>query len=189
MAIEEAAPGTDAGAFEHLFDDWLDPIYAFVARRVEDREAAEEVTTRTFERAIQSLSSGRIPVEELPRFLLRVASSAVVDHARRRRRDLPPGLRASDLDEPGDAEAAAWLADAEAARAFAAAVDGIALRRAVLRLNDNDLRVVLLHYLDGFDLDAVAAALACSREEAASRSRRALGSLHAEHPRADANVA
>ena len=132
MAIQDAAPAVDADAFGRLFDDWLDPIYGFVARRVADREAVEEVTARTFERALDVLLQGRGPPREIGGFLLRVASSAVVDHARRLRREIPAGVRASDLDEDGDAEAALWLADAVAARMFAAAVDGIALRRATL---------------------------------------------------------
>lgn len=189
MAIDHAAPAVDESAFGRLFDEWLDPIYGFVARRVEDREAAEDVTTRTFHRAAEVLRDRDLPVDQLPGILLRIAGSAVLDHARRMRRDLPANVRASDLDQEGDAEAAAWLADASASRAFAAAVDGIALRRAILRLDDADLRMILLRYLDGLDLDGVAAVVGCSRDDAAARARAALAALQAELPRAEAHVA
>src|SRR5215211_3930981 len=189
MAIEEAPPAADATELGRIFDDWLEPIYGFASRRIDDRDAAEDVTTRTFERAFQALRQGSIDVEELAGFILRVASSAVVDHARRLRRAIPPGVRASDLDEEGDGQAAAWLAEATAARVFAAAVDGITLRRAVLRLDDDDLRRGLLRYLDGLDTDAIAAVLGCNRETAVARLNEALGAVLDELPQARDHVA
>jgi RNA polymerase sigma-70 factor, ECF subfamily len=189
MAIEEAPPAADATELGRVFDDWLEPIYGFVARRIDDRPSAEDVTTRTFERAAHELARGSLALDDLPGFLLRVASSAVVDHARRLRKPIPPDVRASDLDEEGDAEAAVWLADAIASRVFAAAVDGNALRRATLRLDDDDLRVVLLRYLDGLDNDGIAAVLATSREAAAVRLHRALGAVIEDLPEPRAYVA
>ena len=189
MAIEAAPPAADTAELGRLFDDWIEPIYGFVARRIDDRQAAEDVTARTFERAVQELLRGSVELEDVPGFLLRVASSAVVDHARRLRKQIPPNVRASDLDEDGDAEAAAWLADATASRVFAAAVDGNALRRATLRLDDDDLRVVLLRYLDGLDSDATAAVLGSSREAAAMQLHRALAALLDDLPEARAHVA
>lgn len=189
MAIDRAAPAVDVSAFGRAFDDWLDPIYGFVARRVPDREAAEAVTARTFERAVESLTTGGLTLDALGGFLLRVASSAVLDHARRERRNLPPGVRATDLDEDGDAEAALWLADAAAARAFTAAIDGIELRRAVGTLDDGELRVVLLRYLDGLDADGMAAVLACPPDQASLSVHRALATLHPIVLTADSHVA
>jgi RNA polymerase sigma-70 factor (ECF subfamily) len=189
MAIEEARAAVDASVFGRVFDESLDVVYGFVARRLDDRDAAEAVTARTFERGLEAVSQGSRTLDELPGFLLRVAASAVVDHARRQRRDIPLGVRARDLDEAGDAESAAWLADAAAARLFTGAVDAIALRRATLRLEDPDLRIVLLRYLDGLETDAIAAAVGCPNDEAALRLHRALAALHASLPRSDANVA
>jgi RNA polymerase sigma-70 factor (ECF subfamily) len=189
MAIDPAAPAVDATSVGRFFDDWIDTVYGFVARRVEDREAAEEVTARTFQRAIGELRDGRLGLDELSGFLLRVAGSAVLDHARRQRRTLPSGVRATDLDDEGDAEAALWLADAEAARALEAAIDGIELRRAVGALDDQERRLVLLRYLDGLDADGMAAVLACPPEQAALGVHRALTALHPSLPERDAHVA
>ena len=189
MAIESAAPAVDIAAFARAFDEWLDPIYGFVARRVEDRDAAEAVTARTFERAAESIAKGSIGAEELGGFLLRVAASATLDHARRQRRALPTTSRATDLDEDGDAEAALRTANAIAARTFAAAIDGIALRRALTGLDDAELHLVLLRYLDGLDADGIAAVVASPAESASLRLHRALATLHPTAERADAHVA
>lgn len=189
MALDEAAPAVDVTAFGHAFDEWLEPVYEFVARRVPDRDAAEAVTARTFARAVESLTRGSLPLGELGGFVLRVASSAVLDHVRRERRNLPANVRATDLDEDGDAEAALWLADAAAARAFAAAIDGIELRRAFTGLDDREVRTLLLRYLDGLNAEGMAAVLACPPDVASLGVHRALAALHPSVPDADAHVA
>lgn len=178
MTTQERAPALDVAAFSSAFDEWLEPIYGFVARRVHDRDAAEVVTTRTFERAASSFAAGTLTIDEVGAFLLKVAASAVVDHARRQRRDVPSGTRAADLDEPGDAEAASWLADAGAARSFTGAIDGIHLRRAVTALHDDDLRLVLLRYLDGLDADGIAAVTGQPAEATSLGLHRALRTLN-----------
>ncbi len=168
-----------AVALGKLYDDVLPAIYAFVAPRVPDRWAAEDVTTRIFERA----AAKTVDVEGtngLAGFLHRVAASAVLDHVRRGRGPLPRDARASDFDTPGDRAAIAVLVDANAARAFAAAIDRIALRRAAARLADDRLHVLLLRYLDGFATTELAAALACSEADAQLQLDEALRALEAE---------
>jgi RNA polymerase sigma-70 factor (ECF subfamily) len=189
MAIEDAAPAVDLMAFGRAFDEWLEPVYGYVARRLDDRDAAEAVTARTFERAAETLARGTISLEEVGGFLLRVAASATLDHVRRLRRNLPIGARATDLDEPGDAEAALWLADAAAARTFTAAIDGIELRRRVAALDDGELRIVLLRYLDGLDQAGMAAVLACPPDGASLALHRALATLEPAEQRSSAHVA
>ena len=58
------ATGTDAAAFGKVFDAALPRIYEFFARRVEDRQVAEELTTTTFERALGVFSHDSARVNE-----------------------------------------------------------------------------------------------------------------------------
>ena len=83
----------------------------FVARRVEDRTVAEDLTAATFQRALGVVRGADFGNASFGGFLYRVAASAVVDHARRARRAIPSGVRASDLDEGGDAKAAETIGD------------------------------------------------------------------------------
>lgn len=176
----DAMPGAaiDAEAFERFYDDHLDRVYAFVARRFEDRAIAEELTTIAFDRACEVARAGTVGPEDLATFTLRVAASAVVDHARRARRPIPPGVRASDLDEGDDdrAEAEA-LSDEVAARVFSMAIDGDLLRRAVLNLDEAHRRAILLAYFDTLAPAEVATALGCSVAEVPLRVHRALRAL------------
>src|SRR5438067_1095194 len=92
----------DARAFGTLYDEYLPRIYAFVARRIEDRPAAEELTAATFRRALGAVRGDELPNAAIGGFLYRVAASAVVDHARRSRRAIPATVRAIDLDVGDD---------------------------------------------------------------------------------------
>ena len=166
----------DSAAFGKLFDADLPRIYEFFARRVDDRLVAEELTTATFERALSAFRDGEVRAP-FGGFLYRVAASAVVDHARRRRKPIPRDIRASDLDAPGDREAAAALANDAATRAFAAAIDRSRLRQAFTRLNDEDRNLIVLRYLDGLEIDELCAVSGASRQALAVSLHRALRAL------------
>lgn len=175
-----AGARADAAAFGELYDFYLPRIYGFIARRVEDRAVAEDLTSTTFERALGAIRRDDFRNASFGGFLYRVASNAVIDHARRTRRTVPLGVRASDLDEAGDRDAAELLGDEAAARAFAAAIDRDALRRAMLRLPATHRQVILLRYFDGLEPAELASALGCSRQTLAVKVHRALRAMRAE---------
>jgi RNA polymerase sigma-70 factor (ECF subfamily) len=176
-AGDEAGPADmpfDAATFGALYDRYLPNIYAFIGRRVEERSVAEAITASTFERALLAAQRRDLPDALIGVFLYRVAANAVVDHARRARRQIPPEVRASDLDEGDDRIQAEAISDAAAARAFGSAVDGEYLRRALVRIPEGDRRVILLSYFDGLEPDELAAALGCNRAEVGLKLHRAL---------------
>lgn len=168
----------DPAAFGELYDFYLPRIYAYVARRIEDRSMAEDLTATTFERALGAVR-GEFRNASFGGFLYRVATNAVVDHVRRERRTIPLGVRASDHDTDGDRDAAEAISDESATRAFAAAIDRDTLRRAIARLPEVHRRVILLKYFDGLEIDELCAALGCSRQTFAVKLHRALRALRA----------
>lgn len=174
-----AGAPADGAALGKLYDLYLPRIYAFVARRVDDRTVAESLTATTLERAFAALVGGDVASESIGGFLYRVAATAVVDHARRGRRTVPHGVRASDLDQGDDRAIAESIADEAATRAFAASIDGHRLRRALVRLPDADRRVILLRYFDGLGPDEMCAALACSRATLTAKLQLAMQALRA----------
>lgn len=169
----------DAAAFGALYDDYLPRIYAFIARRLDDRSVAEELTATTFERALKAMREQDLPAPLMGGFLYRVAANAIVDHARRARRAIPPDVRASDFDTGDDRIDAEAISDEAAARTFASAIDRDRLRRVLERLPEADRRVVLLSYFDGLETAEFCAALGCNPTEAALKLHRALRALWA----------
>ena len=169
---------SDDRAFGKLYDRHLPKVYEFFARRIEDREAAENLTAATFQRALAAVRADEVGAS-FNAFLYRVAGSAVVDHARRGRKPIPKGVRAADLDGPGDREAAEAIANEAATRAFAAAIEGSRLRRAFTRLSDDDRHLIVLRYFDGLEIDELCAAAGMTRQAFAVSLHRALRALRA----------
>jgi len=183
MAIERSeqlAVALDRATFARLFDDLLPTVYAFVASRIDDRAAAEEVTAATFRRATEVARLEAFDATGFAAFAFRVAASALVDQARRSRGVYPSGVRASDFDRETDPRRSAQATtDETAARVFSAAIDRRALRRAIQRLPDAQRRLIVLRYMDGLTADEQCAALGWNRETLARRINGALRALHA----------
>jgi RNA polymerase sigma-70 factor (ECF subfamily) len=156
----------DGSAFAELYDFYLPRVYGFIFRRVRDRDVAEDLTSMTFQRALENVRRPDFRNESLGGWLYRVASNAVVDHVRRDRHNVPIG----DLDgrdEPVDT----------ALDALAAALDRDVLRRALRQLPNNHRELLVLRFYDDLDVTEICAVLSCSREVLAVRLHRALRAL------------
>ncbi len=98
-SLVEAAQ-QDASRFADLYDRHFDRVYAFVARRVGDRDAAEEVTAEVFHRALANLRKFEWRGAPFGAWLIRIAANAVSDRSRRRAREV--AVDTADLPDPGE---------------------------------------------------------------------------------------
>jgi RNA polymerase sigma-70 factor (ECF subfamily) len=73
----------DPGRFADLYDVHFDRVYAFIARRVRDRDAAQDLTSDVFHKALANL--GKYEPRGVPfvAWLMRIASNAVADRWKR----------------------------------------------------------------------------------------------------------
>jgi RNA polymerase sigma-70 factor, ECF subfamily len=73
----------DPGRFGELYELNFERVYAFVARRVQDRAEAQDLTSEVFHKALANI--GRFEWRDVPfgAWLLRIASNAVTEHLRR----------------------------------------------------------------------------------------------------------
>lgn len=163
----------DGDACAVFFDDNLGALYAYIARRVENRSVAQDLTATTLQRTLSIAQSGAIESASAEALSLRLAAGAVVDHARLTRGSAPDSKRLFEVGAP-DAEV---LSDEAAIRVFAGAIDGHLLRRAVLDLPEAHRRMIVLAYFDALRPDAVGAAIGCTGAEVAVRLNRALRTL------------
>jgi RNA polymerase sigma-70 factor (ECF subfamily) len=173
---------TDAEAFSELYDFYLPRVYGFVARRIDDRATAEEITAITFQRGLETIRSGTIRNDAFGGWLYRVAASAIVDRARRAERDLPPGVRVGDLDEPDVERRQPLVGDEVATAEFAAALDREQLRTALRRLTEPQRRILVLKFFDDLSTPELCTALGVSAGTLAIRLQRALRALHQAVP-------
>jgi RNA polymerase sigma-70 factor, ECF subfamily len=165
----------DSAAFAELYDFYLPRVFGFIYRRVQDRCVAEDLTSMTFQRALETLRRPEFRNDCFGGWLYRVASNAVVDHVRQNRRF----VSLADCEEPGDL----------ALDALAAALDRDQLRRALLSLSNTYREVLVLRFYDDMDTSEICAVLGCSRETFAVRLHRALRALRVAVAKESADVA
>lgn len=168
----------DAEAYGTLFDHYLPRVYGFVARRVGDRASAEEITASTFQRGLEAIRSGTLRSETIGGWLVRVAANAIVDRGERTGREIPAGVRASDVAEPDAQHGQPLVGDAVATAAFGAAFERGEMRRALDRLTEPQRRVIVLKFFDDLTDLELCGALGVSAATLGVRLERALRALN-----------
>jgi len=171
----------DPTAFGSLYRRYVDRIYAFAHRRTWTREAAEDITAATFERAYRHLDRFDADGAGFGPWLFRIAANELVDHYRREGRSRTDrGQRALRVlaDDP--------VADD---------VDGIerdddvqAMLAALGTLRPRYQRALTLRYLAELDADEAAEAMGCSKPVLAVTLHRALSALRRATERAEPDL-
>ena len=145
---------TDPEAFAQLYRSHADRVYGLAWRRLGSREAAEDVTSATFEKAWVALPGFRWRDGGFPAWLLRIATNQVTDHARRESRPRSDrGQRALSLLAPVDPGGV----DDEVVDA-----SDPELRAALGRIRPRYADALSLRYFAGLDTAQAAAAMECS---------------------------
>ena len=109
----------DADAFGELYDQYFGQIYRFVYSRLRDQEAAEDVTSEVFFKALRAIGRYKPSGHPFSAWLYQISVNAIADHYRAKR-------PTSNLDDAiGVADPAQPVADRvaqkdEAARVWAA---------------------------------------------------------------------
>jgi RNA polymerase sigma-70 factor (ECF subfamily) len=95
----------DPTRFAELYELNFERVYGFIARRVGDRDAAEDLTSDTFHKALANLRSFEWRGVPFVAWLLKIASNAIADRSQRTGRELavddPPELSeeaSADID-------------------------------------------------------------------------------------------
>jgi len=123
-----AAAQQDPAKFGELYDQHFGRVYAFVAARVRDRAAAEDITADTFHRALAGLRQYEWRGLPFGAWLVRIAANAIADRARRGSRDVASGDEVPDVGVPPDVD----RFDDERARLFQLVDDLPADQRTVI---------------------------------------------------------
>jgi RNA polymerase sigma-70 factor (ECF subfamily) len=100
-ALIEAAQD-DASRFAELYELHFERVYAFIARRVRERSAAEELTSHVFHQALANLGKFKWRGAPFASWLYRIARNSIADHTQRLVRE---SAHASS-DQPSDMAAA-----------------------------------------------------------------------------------
>ena len=77
----------DSRRFAELYERHFERVYAYVARRVRDRAAAEDVTADVFHQALRNLPRYEWRGAPFAAWLYRIAANAIVDRAKKTSRE------------------------------------------------------------------------------------------------------
>ena len=90
-ALIEAAQ-KDPGRFAELYELHFERVYAYITRRVQERSAAEELTSHVFHQALSNLGKFKWRGAPLASWLFRIAANSIADRAQHLAREssVPP---------------------------------------------------------------------------------------------------
>lgn len=152
----------DLSRFADLYELYFDRVYAYIVRRVQDRDDAEDLTSGVFHHALANLRRFEWRGAPFASWLYRIAANAIADRSERlaRERKIEP---ASDVEEADQEEVQ------DQARVFAF----------VRELPDDQRRVVIMRFAEQKSIRDVAEALGRSEGAIKQLQFRGLENLRA----------
>jgi RNA polymerase sigma-70 factor, ECF subfamily len=152
----------DLDAFAQIYHRYEAGVFRHAYRLLEDADEADDVRQETFVRAYQSLGRFRGD-SRLKTYLFAICGNVCRDRLRHHRRHPARGY---GLTIP---ESAIHFSDAGADACqdpffnLKRAADAARIRTALHRLSPPDREILLLHHVEGMELDEVAAVVGCTR--------------------------
>ncbi|MEW5992530.1 MAG: sigma-70 family RNA polymerase sigma factor [Chloroflexota bacterium] len=160
------ARGGDPWAFGRLFDEYHEPVYRFIANRVNRPADAEDLTQLVFVKALEALPRYEVRGVPFGGWLFRLARNTIIDHARTRHDHAELDAAADRAtDDAGPDEVTLLRQDLDA------------VARALADLTDEQREAIELRFFAG--LSAREAAEAMGKQEGTVRGLqfRAIASL------------
>ncbi len=165
VATAEDAPREADVAFDALYRESRDDVYAYVAGLLRDGPAAEEVTAATFERGYRKRKRFDPSKGEPRAWLFGIARNAALDELRRRGRQVELAAEPADLAQAPTHESAE-----EAERR-------LALAAGLATLAPPERELIALKFFAGLANSEIAAVIGVSESNAGTKLHRAVTKL------------
>ena len=166
----------DPARFAELYEVNFERVYAFIAWRIGDRDAAEDLTSEVFHKALANLRRFEWRGAPFAAWLLRIAANTIADRAQRGKKELA-------VDDPPEiAEDATVLVDLEEVERRAR------LFRLVEQLPEDQRRVIALRFAEGKSIRQIAETLGRTEGAVKQLQFRGLQGLRAKIKGAERSV-
>ena len=166
----------DRACFADVYERYFELVYAYVARRVRNRAATEDVTSEVFRKALASINRFKWTGAPFGAWLLRIAANVIADRAKRDARE------SVGLDEPA-ATAGLLRAAANGPKSQQIQLEDAERRAWVIRLVDelpeDQRRVVRMRFAEEKSISAIASEMGRSEGAVKQLQFRAFQSLRA----------
>ena len=148
QAIIERARSFESQALEEIFDKFSPGIYRYAYRLLGDEDLAQDCMSETFSRFLAALKRESGPDTFLQAYLYRIAHNWVTDYYRSK---VPASL---SLDDQGIVDPSS-----EPHQMGVNGMESLQLRAALTLLTPDQRQVIVLKYLDDWEIEAIAQAL------------------------------
>ncbi len=143
--IEQAQNGSKE-AFAQLYREYVQQIHRYIYYRTRDQQLAEDLTADVFTKVIEGLPSYVDKGKPFISWIYRIAHARVVDHYRRQdRRPTATNVDDANLSITPDM-------DADLVKSHASA----ALMKGIESLTADQQQVIILRFIEGLPIEAVA---------------------------------
>jgi len=160
LRVEDAQ--RDPARFGELYEQNFARVYAYIARRVGNRQHAEDLTADVFREALAGLGNFEWRGAPFVAWLLRIASRAVADHYRRSGRESGNPVADAEQHDPQEVER------------------HVILFQLVDRLPEAQARVIRLRFVEQKSIREIAAILGRSEGAVKQLQLRAIEHLRAQ---------
>jgi RNA polymerase sigma-70 factor, ECF subfamily len=156
----------DRARFADVYDEYFEIIYAYIARRVQRRSEAEDVTAEVFRKALENLPRFKWTGAPFASWLFRIAGNTIVDRAKRASRET--NANSDESEAPAKSSPQMDLESAERSRH---------LFRLLSELPEDQHRVITLRFAEEKSIREIAEELARSEGAVKQLQFRALENL------------
>jgi RNA polymerase sigma-70 factor (ECF subfamily) len=148
--LVQQAVKRDRAAFAALYDRCVDQVYRHVKYRVSNQADAEDITQEAFVKAWKAIDKYRKTGAPFVVWLITIAGNLVADHYRGRQKivitdEVPENDSGNQVSDPEG------LAEAN--------FNNVLIKEAILKLEGDKQKVILMHFIDGFSYGEIAKAL------------------------------
>jgi RNA polymerase sigma-70 factor, ECF subfamily len=158
----------DPVRFADLYERYFELVYAYIARRLRDRNEAEDVTAEVFHKALRSLPRFKWTGAPFAAWLFRISSNLITDRAQRAARE-----RSFDGDEDKSVARSPQPQQTDLEQSERSA----SLFRLVEQLAEDQRRVVVMRFAEEKSIREIADALGRSEGAVKQLQFRALEKL------------
>lgn len=160
------AQSGDRQALAAIYDNYSQCLYLYAYRLLGDPDLAEDCVAETFSRFLKALQNGQGPREYLKAYLYRTAHNWITDYYRRRTE--------TEWDEQLDCQIADEHLPEHQVQQL---LEQERVRRALAKLTPDQRQVVVLRFIEEWELEQVAAAMQKPIGAVKSIQHRALAAL------------
>lgn len=169
------AAQSDPARFADVYENYFALVYAYAARRVRNRDEAEDLTAEVFRKALASLPRFKWRGAPFAAWLFRIASNIIADRSKRVAKEV--SLDESGADAPGGSAHVSKGAGASQQRDLEDSERRALLFGLVDELAEDQGRVLVMRFAEEKSIREIATALARSEGAVKQLQFRALENL------------